>query len=355
MQERHILVKELLSLYIDDIVDPKAKEIIESHLSECDECSAELTRLREDKDFSISFENEKIDSDAVKQSEVVFIKRMSKYRKKLIIYTIVFLLSFTVGSWYLSKERAEEKLEAEMNKANQELIQLDSTLVSLSPPQEQIMKNAGVDIQLKTKQFLTGSAIFSYTYKWSNPDIDYVREDIYWPNNLIAMDLTNNTVLTRKENKSNIGKSLYEQTWTINGMTKNTEFIGVELPNIAVFYKTPGTSIPLNQDEETVINKEISVNHVRFLIEKAIIQDSKINVYYKQIDEISKVGLYELSFTILDADQKSWSKEPKIDFQTDQTRIFSIPIYKDIKGPLSLTLEHAVLIIPGMHYKFSIS
>lgn len=355
MQERHILVKELLSLYIDDIVDSKAKEIIEEHLEECDECRAELTRLSDDKDFSITFENEDFNDNSTKQSEVAFIKRVSKYRKKIMLYITTFLLSFTIGSWYLSKERAEEKWQAEQNKANQELVKLDSELVSLSPPQEQIMKNSGLGLQLKTKQISTSETIFSYTYQWSNPNIDFVQEDIYWPNTLLAMDLTNNTVLTNKENKSNFGNSILEETWTLAGIEKNTEFIGVELPNLAVFYKTPGISIPLLHDKETVINKEISVNNVRFLIEKAVINDSKIDVYYKQLDEIPKVGLYELSFNITDENEKNWSKEPKIDFQNDVQRIFTIPIYKDMKSPLTLNVKHAVLIIPGMHYKFMIS
>ncbi len=355
MQERHILVKELLSLYIDDMVDPKAKDIIEEHLQECDECKAELMSLRDDKDFSISFDTEEINEDTTKQSEVAFIKRVSKYRKKIILYTTTFLLSFTIGSWYLSKERTDEKWQAEQNKANQELVNLDSELVSLSPPQEQIMKNSGLDLQLKTKQISTSETIFSYTYQWSNPNIDFVQEDIYWPNNLIAMDLTNNTVLTHKENKSNFGNSLLEETWTLSGIEKNTEFIGVELPNLAVFYKTADISYPLLQGKDTVINEEITVNNVRFLIEKAVITDSQINVYYRQLDEIPKVGLYDLSFNILDENGKSWSKEPMIDFQDDVERTFTIPIYKDMKGPLTLNLKHAVLVIPGMHYKFMIS
>ncbi|MED4351484.1 zf-HC2 domain-containing protein [Schinkia azotoformans] len=355
MQERHILVKELLSLYIDDMVDSKAKEIIEEHLQECDECRAELTGLRDDKDFSIAFHDEEINEDNTKQSEVAFITRVSKYRKKIMLYITAFLLSFTIGSWYLSKERAEEKWQAKQNKANQELVKLDSELVSLSPPQEQIMKNSGLNLQLKTKQISTNETIFSYTYQWSNPNIDFVQEDIYWPNTLIAMDLTNNTVLTNKENKSNFGNSILEETWTLSGIEKNTEFIGVELPNLAVFYKTSDLSFPLQQGKETVINKEISINNVRFLIEKASVEDSKINVYYKQLDEISKVGLYELSFNITDENEKNWSKEPKIDFQNDKQRIFSIPIYKDMKSPLTLNVKHAVLIIPGMHYKFMIS
>ena len=355
MKERHILVKELLSLYIDDMVDSQAKGIIEEHLQECDECRAELMRLRDDKDFSISFNTEEISEDTIKQSEVAFIKRVSKYRKKIMLYTTTFLLSFTIGSWYLSKERAEEKWQAEQNKANQELVKLDSELVSLSPPQEQIMKNSGLDLRLMTKQISTSETIFSYTYQWSNPNIDFVQEDIYWPNHLIAMDLTNNTVLTNKENKSNFGNSMLEETWTLAGIEKNTEFIGVELPNLAVFYKTPGISIPLQQDKETTINKEITVNNVRFLIEKAVINDSNINVYYQQLDEISDVGLYELSFNITDENEKNWSKEPKIDFQNDVQRIFTIPIYKDMKNPLTLNVKHAVLIIPGMHYKFTIS
>lgn len=350
MQERHILVKELLSLYIDDMVDKKAKEIIEEHLQECSECRNELKSLRDNKDFSISFVHEVFNEDMTKQSEVAFIKRVSKYRKKIFLYITTFLLSFTIGSWYLSKER----LEAQQEKANQELVKLDQELVSLSPPQEQIMKNAGLDLQLRTEQLSNTEIIFSYTYQWTNPSIDFVQEDIYWPNHLIAMDLTNNTVLINKENKNNFGHAFLEETWTLAGIKKNTEFIGVELPNLAVFYKTPVFSIPLQKNIETVINKEISVNNVRFLIEKAIIEDSNISVYYKQLDEISKVGLYELSFNITDENDKMWTKEPKIDFQKGEQRIFTIPIYKDMKSPLTLNLKHAVLIIPGMHYKFNI-
>jgi hypothetical protein len=147
----------------------------------------------------------------------------------------------------------------------------------------------------------------------------------------------------------------YEETWLLEGIQKNTEMVGLQLPNVAVFFKPHQFSISLNPQGITNIQREVKVNNVRFLIKKAKIANSRIYVYYEQLDPIKKVGLYELSFNVIDGKNDRWSIEPKINFQVKKNRVAEIPLYKQMKPPYHLHLAHAVLIIPGLHYKFSVT
>ena len=40
------VIRDLLPLYADDVCSERSRELIEEHLRECPECSAELEKLR---------------------------------------------------------------------------------------------------------------------------------------------------------------------------------------------------------------------------------------------------------------------------------------------------------------------
>jgi|GEM_PF-5490332 len=354
MDQNHQLIKDLLPLYIDEMVSTETKQLIKKHLQTCKECREQVTSLRE----GVLLEYPPLDSlesndttfPPQNEKNPTFIVRLKRLGLLLLAAVIVVTGIFSISSWILGQEAAEE----EQLKKDQELIQLDNNLISLSPPKEAIFQKSGVQFNILEKSFGERESKLTYKYFWNNPDIDYVQEDIYWPNHLVAMDLTNNEVIKRRENTSSVSHTENVETWVLDGVRKDAEIIGVELPNLAIFFKPKELQIPLMDQGETLINKEVEINGIRFFIEKAVITSERIKVHYKQLDSITEVGLYELSFNIIDLNGKNWSKEPNIDFQTKEDRVTDIPFYQDMKKPFTLNLEHAVLIVPGLHYKFSI-
>ncbi|MBP1930164.1 zf-HC2 domain-containing protein [Ammoniphilus resinae] len=353
MDQKHQLIKDLLPLYIDDMVSVETKQLIKKHLQTCKECKEQITSLKEGAMLDYPPLESPLSNDTtftMPNENPTFIVRLKRLGLLLIAAVIVVMGIFSISSWILGQEAAEE----EQLEKDQELIQLDNDLISLSPPKEAIFQKSGVQFKFLKKSFGEEESTLTYKYFWNNPNIDYVQEDIYWPNHLIAMDLTNNEVIKRQENSSSVGHSENVETWVLDGVRKDTEIIGVELPNLAVFFKPKELQVPLQDQGETLINKEVEINGIRFFIEKAELTSDRIKIHYQQLDSITDVGLYELSFNIIDQNAKHWSKEPNIDFQTDEHRITDIPFYQDMKKPFALHLEHAVLIVPGLHYKFSI-
>ncbi|WP_442595882.1 zf-HC2 domain-containing protein [Neobacillus sp. D3-1R] len=348
-EKNHLLIKELLPLYIDDAVVEEVKKIIDEHLQTCKLCQKEWMELKSTVNASRQSNLYIVNRDQV-EGQPSFIKRLKKL--SFIVGSIIagMMILFMAGSWLMGQEKAEE----EKLKEDQELVQLDEEFESLSPPREAIMKKSGVKIDILTKEFNEDESLFKYRYTWDNPKIDYVKEDIYWPNHLVAMDLTNNHILHRKENMGSAAHNMNDESWTLSGIEKNTEIVGIEMPNFAVFYQPEPFEIQLNEHGETSIQKKITVNGIHFYIDRAEITNERIFVYYQQLDDISKVGLYQLSFNLFDKNDKHWSKEPKIDFQIEKDRIYNFPFFQGMKNPLTLHLEHAVLIVQGMHYKFPV-
>lgn len=347
-EKKHLLIKELLPLYMDDAVNSEAKKIIKEHLNSCEACRRELSELQSGEFYTSTSDQDKGSVEEKKQP--VFIKRLKRLGLILGGLAVAVMFVSVAGSWILGHETAEE----EQLEEDQELVQIDDDLESLSPPREAIMAKSGVKIDIVEKKFMSEESIFKYRYTWDHPMIDYVKEDIYWPNHLVAMDLTNNHVLHRKENEGSVAHEVNEESWILSGIEENTEIVGIEMPNLAVFYRPHPLQVPLNLQGETLIQKNITVNGIDFFIDKAEVTDERIFLHYRQLNEISKVGLYVLSFSLIDSNGKHWSKEPNIDFQIDEERLFNIPYYQGMQEPFTLHLEHAVLIVPGMHYKFSV-
>ncbi|WP_085524297.1 zf-HC2 domain-containing protein [Tuberibacillus sp. Marseille-P3662] len=357
MTRNHDLIKDLLTLYADDMVSDKTKAVIQDHLASCTECQQLLRDIQEEEHLTTL---PPLTADHAFEVEehgrgTPFIKKLRKLMLIVAVVAVCLFGVFSIVSWISGKQAARGQYEQEKLAHDRELVQIDSELVSLSPPQEEIFKQTGINIHFTERSFSTKKSKIAYKYTWDNPKIDYIMEDVYWPNHLIATDLTNNDVFGRIKNTTYTGAMSEQETWVLEGIKKDTKMVGVELPNIAVFFKPPSFSIKLNQDGTTPIQKEMAFNGIRFQIKKAKVEDSRIHVYYQQLDKINEVGLYELSFSVVDAHNKQWSTEPKINFDMGKNRVAEIPLYKKAKPPYHLQLEHAVLIIPGMHYKFSVT
>ncbi len=352
MDENHLLIRELIPLYTDDVLTDKTKEIIKTHLQSCRECRTYADALKNDKllDSHAFVTPSESDIHPINQTPIRFITRLKRLGFMIAAAIFIVIIAVMLGSWILGREAAV----AEKHKQDQQLMQMDSDLIALSPPQQTILKNSGVKLDILEKRFTENEGVLTYKYSWSDPRIDYVQEDIYWPNHLIAMDLTNNEVLELIESSSSLGSKVNKVTWKFTGLPKNSKVVGIELPNFAVFIKPETFKIPLNPNRETIVNQTITVNNVHFLIRKVEFTNKRIVIHYEQLDDISKVGLYQLSFNVIDANHAQWNKEPQIDFQIGKERTASIPIYRDMAEPFQLQLEHGVLIAPGLHFKFSV-
>ncbi|UFJ39515.1 zf-HC2 domain-containing protein [Brevibacillus humidisoli] len=355
MQTHHILINELLPAYMEGMVSDEAKEAIEQHLTECERCRQRLKEMLDElAEPSHTDHMGKTRHDKDSADDLRFVRRMKRVARNTLAAVLAGVLLFSAASWTLGKIFTEEEHQAEELEENRELIQIDSSLVSLSPPQLEILKRSGVAIEVVERTFGQDESKLVYRYHWDSPNIDYVQEDIYWPNHLIAMDLTNNELIMRKENVSSFGHREDLVTWKLEGVRENTETIGIELPNFAIFYKPGEWETALNKSGETRIDQIVEVNQVQFYIEKADVKDSQVIVYYQQLSDVQEVGLYELSFSLVDEQETEWNKEPNIDFQISEKRTTSLPIYKDMEGLVALRLEHAALIVPGMRYKFDV-
>lgn len=356
-KDEHVLIKELLILYIDESLSPEVKVIVDDHLQHCESCKRELLLLLDDEnEYEAFMKNEQamIEMNSDDQQEPSFIIRLKRLTKTVAISSFILIAILAAASWILGRENGEEAIKNKIHEDELEYIRLDNDLNSLSPPRDEILAKSGVDVGVTKREFTESGSVITYRYTWDDPSIDFIREDIYWPNHLIAMDLTNNEIIKRKLNKNSLSSQEDEESWTLEGIQKNTEMIGIELPNFAVFYKPKSTvQYQIDSDGKTVINKPITINGVHFFIEHAIVTDADIKIYYRQEDPISKVGLYGLSFAIYDGEDNHWSKEPKIDFQASKQRVIKIPVYKGMIEPFTLHLEHTTLIVPGLHFKFS--
>ncbi|WP_199616923.1 anti-sigma factor family protein [Paenibacillus alkalitolerans] len=346
----HPLVKDLLSLYIDDAVGEESKRLIEAHVAECPECRALLDQLRFEQQTGYDFPDAEPEVEP-ETGTPPFIRRLKRLILRAAIVCVIAAVAVLAVGWWGGREASEHEKRLE----DQELIRMDSDLLFLSPPQEQMFRESGVRLEFLEKQFAHEQSHIRYRYTWDDPDIDYVREDIYWPNHLVVMDLTHNKVLERLNNTSSTGYHQDEEIWELEGIEHDTKEVGVQLPSVAVFYKPEPFRKDLNQQGETEINQTIRIHNIEFLIEKAEVSRDYITIHYRQLEDIKKVGLYVLTFQIADREGNQWSKEPLIDFQTGKKRKATIPRYKGMKDPFQLQVEHGVLIIPGLHYKYSVS
>jgi len=94
------IIKDLLPLYVEDMVSGETRDFIEEHLSNCPECKAELDSLKEGTPLS-SIEDNHTDKSGTAKPFKKIMKKMSRQFNTLSYSLIVFFVflgfSFTGG------------------------------------------------------------------------------------------------------------------------------------------------------------------------------------------------------------------------------------------------------------------
>ena len=100
MKNECSIIKDLLPLYVEDMVSGETRDFIEEHLSNCPECKAELDSLKEGTPLS-SIENNHTDKSGTAKPFKKIMKKMSRQFNTLSYSLIVFFVflgfSFTGG------------------------------------------------------------------------------------------------------------------------------------------------------------------------------------------------------------------------------------------------------------------
>lgn len=100
MKNECSIIKDLLPLYVEDMVSGETRDFIEEHLSNCPECKAELDSLKEGTPLSSIEDNHTDKSGAAKPFKKIM-KKMSRQFNTLSYSLIVFFVflgfSFTGG------------------------------------------------------------------------------------------------------------------------------------------------------------------------------------------------------------------------------------------------------------------
>lgn len=81
MKTNCALIKDLLPLYVDDVVSEETKKIIEQHLEECEECRKEWELLNADVTIPLSENVQKAEAETIKKTKN---KLKKKTRKDII-------------------------------------------------------------------------------------------------------------------------------------------------------------------------------------------------------------------------------------------------------------------------------
>ena len=98
MKKECSVVRDLLPLYVEDMVSEETAEYIDGHVKECDECQAELARMREGAELT------KIEAKAApdeKGSVKPFKKMMKKMNRQFysLAYSLVIFFIFLGFCW----------------------------------------------------------------------------------------------------------------------------------------------------------------------------------------------------------------------------------------------------------------
>lgn len=100
MKNECSIIKDLLPLYVEDLVSGETRDFIEEHLSNCPECKAELDSLKEGTPLSSIEDNHTDKRDTAKPFKKIM-KKMSRQFNTLSYSLIVFFVflgfSFTAG------------------------------------------------------------------------------------------------------------------------------------------------------------------------------------------------------------------------------------------------------------------
>ena len=90
------VVRDLLPLYVEDMVNPETAQYIKSHLAECAECQAELDSLKEG-DGMTAIEKKPVSEVTEAKSFKAIMKRMNRQFYSIAYAALIFLIFLGFG------------------------------------------------------------------------------------------------------------------------------------------------------------------------------------------------------------------------------------------------------------------
>ena len=90
------IVKDLLPLYVEDMVSPETEQYINEHLSECEECKAELESLKTGESIAKIEDKQTVDPNEAKPFKKMM-KRMNRRFYSLAYSLIIFFIFLGFG------------------------------------------------------------------------------------------------------------------------------------------------------------------------------------------------------------------------------------------------------------------
>lgn len=91
------VVRDLLPLYVEDMVNPETAQYVSEHLAECDECRTELAKLKNGVELSEIEKKAQVDTEDTKPFKKMM-KRMNRQFYGL-AYSLVIIFIFLGFSW----------------------------------------------------------------------------------------------------------------------------------------------------------------------------------------------------------------------------------------------------------------
>ena len=90
------VVRDLLPLYVEDMVSPETAQYVKSHLADCPECQAELNSLQEGEGLTAIEKKPSVDTKDAKSFKAVM-KRMNRQFYSLAYAALIFLIFLGFG------------------------------------------------------------------------------------------------------------------------------------------------------------------------------------------------------------------------------------------------------------------
>ncbi len=91
------LIKDLLPLYIEDLLSIESEDIVKKHLKSCKECREELKILKEDDNIQME-----VDEDEIEQKGKKILDKIKKSQDRIKYTFILFSMILAVSNGYLS-------------------------------------------------------------------------------------------------------------------------------------------------------------------------------------------------------------------------------------------------------------
>lgn len=91
------IVRDILPLYVDDVVCDDTKIMIEEHLEHCDDCKKELKKLMQDVVLPVSPETQIQEAQPLKE----FKKRIGRKQRIIAFISVLITVAVLVSGWYV--------------------------------------------------------------------------------------------------------------------------------------------------------------------------------------------------------------------------------------------------------------